>query len=259
MAIFCLTESWADLKRRIGDIVIGYSRAGPVTARDLGADGAMAVLLRDALAPNLVQTLGGRPGLRARRAVRQHRPRVQLGGRDPGRPADRRTTSSRRPVSAPTWVPRSSSTSSAASRAASRRCGRRRDGARAEVPRRRGPGRPRTEDLPAVETGHGQPARHCDNIRNVYGVPCVVAINRFPTDTEAEIAGSSSWWRRRACRRSPRRTSTTAAPAPRSSPRACWLPRRAVAVRVLLHLSRRAVPGREGRGDRDPACTERRR
>ena len=62
MAIFCLTESWADLKRRIGDIVIGYSRSTqPVTARDLGADGAMAALLRDALAPNLVQTLEGAP------------------------------------------------------------------------------------------------------------------------------------------------------------------------------------------------------
>ena len=62
MAIFCLTESWADLKQRIGDIVIGYTRAmTPVTARELGADGAMAVLLRDALAPNLVQTLEGAP------------------------------------------------------------------------------------------------------------------------------------------------------------------------------------------------------
>src|SRR5689334_6013948 len=62
MAIFCLTESWSDLKRRIGDIVIGYTKAkAPVTARDLGAQGAMAVLLRDALAPNLVQTLAHAP------------------------------------------------------------------------------------------------------------------------------------------------------------------------------------------------------
>src|SRR3954467_3672119 len=62
MAIFCLTESWADLKRRIGDIVIGYTRdKAPVTARDLGAHGAMTVLLRDALAPNLVQTLEHAP------------------------------------------------------------------------------------------------------------------------------------------------------------------------------------------------------
>ncbi len=62
MAIFCLTESWADLKKRIGDIVIGYDRSTmPVTARDLNAHGAMAALLRDALAPNLVQTIEGAP------------------------------------------------------------------------------------------------------------------------------------------------------------------------------------------------------
>jgi formate--tetrahydrofolate ligase len=62
MAIFCLTESWADLKRRIGNIVVGYTRdKRPVTARELEAHGAMAVLLRDALAPNLVQTLEHTP------------------------------------------------------------------------------------------------------------------------------------------------------------------------------------------------------
>src|SRR5690349_13489424 len=58
MAIFCLTESWSDLKSRIGDIVVAQTRdKKPVTARDLEVHGAMAVLLRDALAPNLVQTL----------------------------------------------------------------------------------------------------------------------------------------------------------------------------------------------------------
>ena len=62
MAIFCLTESWADLKSRMGDIVVGYTRdKKPVTARELDAHGAMAVLLRDALAPNLVQTLEHTP------------------------------------------------------------------------------------------------------------------------------------------------------------------------------------------------------
>ncbi len=62
MAIFCLTESWADLKRRIGDIVVGYTRSkAPVTARDLEADGAMTVLLKDAMQPNLVQTLENNP------------------------------------------------------------------------------------------------------------------------------------------------------------------------------------------------------
>jgi formate--tetrahydrofolate ligase len=64
MAILCLSGSFADLKQRLGDIVVGYSRQQqPVTARDLHADGAMAALLRDAVKPNLVQTLEGTPAL----------------------------------------------------------------------------------------------------------------------------------------------------------------------------------------------------
>lgn len=62
MAIFCLATSLADLKQRLGEIVVGYTRDRiPVSARDLGADGAMTALLRDALAPNLVQTLEHTP------------------------------------------------------------------------------------------------------------------------------------------------------------------------------------------------------
>src|SRR5207237_2347541 len=62
MAIFCLATSLVDLKKRLGDIVIGYTREQkPVTARDLKADGAMAVLLKDSLNPNLVQTLDNNP------------------------------------------------------------------------------------------------------------------------------------------------------------------------------------------------------
>ena len=62
MAILCLADSLPDLKRRLGDIVVGYRRdKTQVTARDLEADGAMAVLLRDAVAPNLVQTLEHTP------------------------------------------------------------------------------------------------------------------------------------------------------------------------------------------------------
>ncbi len=62
MAIFCLATSLADLKERLGDIVVAYNRQGqPVTARDLKAHGAMTVLLKDAIAPNLVQTLEGTP------------------------------------------------------------------------------------------------------------------------------------------------------------------------------------------------------
>ena len=64
MAILCLAGSFADLKQRLGDIVVGYTRLQhPVTARDLQADGAMAALLRDAVKPNLVQTLEGTPAL----------------------------------------------------------------------------------------------------------------------------------------------------------------------------------------------------
>ncbi len=62
MAVFCLATSLVDLKRRLGEIVVGYTRdRAPVRARDLGADGAMTALLRDALAPNLVQTLEHTP------------------------------------------------------------------------------------------------------------------------------------------------------------------------------------------------------
>src|SRR4029078_13402167 len=77
MAIFCLTESWADLKRRIGDIVVGHTREKrPVTAGELEAHGAMAVLLRDALAPNLVQTLEHTPAFVHRGPFAQNAPRV---------------------------------------------------------------------------------------------------------------------------------------------------------------------------------------
>ena len=62
MAVLCLAESMADLKARLGRIIVGYTYDGrPVTARDLKAVGAMAALLRDALKPNLVQTLEGTP------------------------------------------------------------------------------------------------------------------------------------------------------------------------------------------------------
>ena len=63
MAVFCLARDLADLQVRLGRIVVAPGRDGPVTARDLKADGAMAALLRDALQPNLVQTLEGTPAL----------------------------------------------------------------------------------------------------------------------------------------------------------------------------------------------------
>ena len=78
MAIFCLSESLRDLKERLGRIIVGYTRdRKPVTAADLKAHGAMTALLRDALKPNLVQTLENNPAFDPRRPVRQHRPRLQ--------------------------------------------------------------------------------------------------------------------------------------------------------------------------------------
>jgi formate--tetrahydrofolate ligase len=189
MAIFCLTESWADLKRRIGDIVVGYTRAGaPVTARDLGADGAMTVLLKDALAPNLVQTLEGAPafihggpfaniahGCSSVIATRAALRMVDYVVTEAGFGAD---------LGAEKFVDikcrKSGLRPDAAVVVATVRALKYHGGvAVADVG---------TEDLEAIERGMANLSRHLDNIRSSYGVPCVVAINRFPTDTDAEVA-----------------------------------------------------------------------
>ncbi len=188
MAIFCLTESWADLKRRIGDIVVGYTRATqPVTARDLGADGAMAVLLRDALAPNLVQTLEGAPafvhggpfaniahGCSSVTATRAGLRLADIVITEAGFGAD---------LGAEKFV--------------DIKC--RKSGLRPEVAVVVATVRAlkyhggvlladlNDENLDAVEAGMVNLRRHLHNIREVYGIPCVVAINRFPTDTDSEV------------------------------------------------------------------------
>jgi formate--tetrahydrofolate ligase len=189
MAIFCLTESWADLKQRIGDIVIGYTRAmAPVTARELGADGAMAVLLRDALAPNLVQTLEGAPafvhggpfaniahGCSSVMATRAGLRLADIVVTEAGFGAD---------LGAEKFV--------------DIKC--RKSGLRPDVAvvvatvralKYHG-GVPLadlgTEDVGAVEAGMVNLRRHLDNVRHAYGIPCVVAVNRFPTDTDREVA-----------------------------------------------------------------------
>jgi formate--tetrahydrofolate ligase len=189
MAIFCLTESWSDLKRRIGDIVIGYSRdTKPVTARDLGAEGAMAALLRDALAPNLVQTLEGAPafvhggpfaniahGCSSVMATRAGLRLADLVVTEAGFGAD---------LGAEKFVDikcrKSGLQPDVAVVVATVRALKYHGGvALADLG---------DEDLPAVEAGMVNLRRHLDNIREVYGIPCVVAVNRFPTDTDAEVA-----------------------------------------------------------------------
>jgi len=189
MAIFCLTESWADLKRRIGEIVIGYSRAGrPVTAGDVGAAGAMSVLLRDALAPNLVQTLEGAPafvhggpfaniahGCSSVMATRSALRLADLVVTEAGFGADLgeekfvdikcRLSGLRPDVAVVVATVRALKYHGGV--------------AVADLGR---------EDLGAVEAGMANLRRHLDTIREVHGIPCVVAINRFPGDTDLEVA-----------------------------------------------------------------------
>ncbi len=189
MAIFCLTESWADLKRRIGDIVIGYSRATkPVTARDLGAAGAMAALLRDALAPNLVQTLEGAPafvhggpfaniahGCSSLMATRAGLRLADIVVTEAGFGAD---------LGAEKFVDikcrKSGLRPDVAVVVATVRALKYHGGVElADLGE---------EDLGAIEAGMVNLRRHLDNLREVYGIPCLVAINRFPTDTDLEVA-----------------------------------------------------------------------
>jgi formate--tetrahydrofolate ligase len=189
MAIFCLTESWADLKRRIGDIVIGYTRAmAPVTARQLGADGAMAVLLRDALAPNLVQTMEGAPafvhggpfaniahGCSSVMATRAGLRLADIVVTEAGFGAD---------LGAEKFVDikcrKSGLRPDVAVVVATVRALKYHGGvALADLG---------TEDVGAVEAGMVNLRRHLDNVRHAYGIPCVVAVNRFPTDTDREVA-----------------------------------------------------------------------
>ena len=189
MAIFCLTESWADLKRRIGDIVVGYSRATqPITARDLGADGAMAALLRDALAPNLVQTLEGAPafvhggpfaniahGCSSVMATRAGLRLADIVVTEAGFGAD---------LGAEKFVDikcrKSGLRPDVAVVVATVRALKYHGGvALADLGE---------ENLEAIETGMANLRRHLHNIRQVYGIPCVVAVNRFPTDTDREVA-----------------------------------------------------------------------
>jgi formate--tetrahydrofolate ligase len=189
MAIFCLTESWADLKRRIGDIVLGHTREKkPVTARELEAHGAMAVLLRDALAPNLVQTLEHTPAFvhGGPFANIAHGCSSVIATRGALRLADYVVTEAGfgADLGAEKFVDikcrKSGLRPDAAVVVATARALKFHGGV--DVPDLG------LEDLDAVERGMENLSRHLRNVREVYGIPCVVALNRFPTDTDAEVA-----------------------------------------------------------------------
>ena len=189
MAILCLAESLGDLKRRLGDIVVAHTRdRRPVTARDLRADGAMAVLLKDALAPNLVQTLENNPafvhggpfaniahGCNSVLATRTGLKLADFVVTEAGFGAD---------LGAEKFIDikcrKSGLRPSAAVIVATVRALKYHGGVKLD--------RLREENLEALARGLVNLERHVENVREVYGLPCVVSINRFDADTPAEHA-----------------------------------------------------------------------
>ncbi|MBO5402920.1 MAG: formate--tetrahydrofolate ligase [Clostridia bacterium] len=188
MAVLCLASDITDLKERISRIVVGYTyNDEPVTAGDLKAAGAMTALLKDALKPNLVQTLEGTPAIvhggpfaniaHGCNSVTATRMALKLGdyavteagfGGDLGAEKflDIKCRVSGLKPDAVVIV--------ATVRALKMHGGK----AKTEL---------NTEDLEALGKGLPNLLRHVSNIKNVYGLPAVVAVNRFPTDTDAEI------------------------------------------------------------------------
>ncbi len=188
MAILCLATDLEDLERRLGAIIIGYRRdKSPVFARDLRADGAMAVLLKEALQPNLVQTLENNPALvhggpfaniaHGCNSVVATKTALKLGDyvvTEAGFGAD---------LGAEKFFDikcrKAGLTPSAVVIVATVRALKMNGGVAKEDLGR--------EDVAAVERGAVNLARHLENLAK-FGVPAVVAINHFTTDTEAEIA-----------------------------------------------------------------------
>ena len=189
MAVFCLANSITDLKERLSRIVVAYTYdEKPVTAGQLGAVGAMAALLKDALKPNLVQTLEGTPAFvhggpfaniaHGCNSVIATKMAMKLGDyaiTEAGFGAD---------LGAEKFLD-----------IKCRYAGLRPDAvvivATVRALKMHG-GMAKTElgseNLEALERGIPNLLRHVSNIKNVYKLPAVVAVNRFPTDTDAEIA-----------------------------------------------------------------------
>lgn len=189
MAVFCLSSSISDLKARLSRIIVGYTYDDkPVTAGDLKAVGAMAALLKDALKPNLVQTLEHTPALvhggpfaniaHGCNSVLATRLALKLGDyavTEAGFGAD---------LGAEKFLDikcrMAGLTPSAVVIVATVRALKMHGGlAKTELG---------SENLEALEKGLPNLLRHVSNIKNVYGLPSVVAVNRFPTDTDAEVA-----------------------------------------------------------------------
>ena len=189
MAVFCLASSIADLKARLSRMIVAYTFAGePVTAADLHAVGAMAALLKDALKPNLAQTLEGTPAIihggpfaniaHGCNSVTATRMALRLGDyavTEAGFGADLGAEKFLDIKCRVSGLRPSACVVVATIRALKMHGGK----AKNELGE---------EDLAALEAGLPNLLRHVSNMKNVYGLPTVVAVNRFPTDTDAEIA-----------------------------------------------------------------------
>ncbi len=188
MAVLCLATDLADMKARLAKMVVAYNRAGqPITAHDLKAEGAMAAVLKDAIKPNLVQTL-------------EHTPAFIHGG-----PFANIAHGCNSIQATETAMKLADYTVTEAGFAADlgaekfldikcRAGGFHPDAvvivATVRALKYHG-GVPKaelnSENLEALEKGLPNLLQHVDNVKNVYGLPCVVAINAFPTDTKAEL------------------------------------------------------------------------
>ncbi len=188
MAIFCLATSLPDLKNRLGNIVCAYTRDGsPVHARDLNVHGAMTVLLKDALNPNLVQTLENNPAFihGGPFANIAHGCNSVIATTAAMKLADYVVTESGfgADLGAEKFIDikcrKSGLRPHAAVIVATIRALKYHGGAELKAIEK--------EDLAALEKGIANLERHVNNVRNHYGLPCIVSINHFQFDTAAEI------------------------------------------------------------------------
>jgi len=188
MAIFCLATSRRDLKHRLGNIIVGYTREQTaIRASDLNAQGAMAALLKDAIKPNLVQTLENNPAIihggpfaniaHGCNTVTATQAALKLGEyvvTEAGFGAD---------LGAEKFIDikcrKSGLRPDVAVVVATLRALKHHGGVDAKDLN--------TPNLAALEKGMANLERHVDNIRNRYGLPCVVSINHFTSDTEPEL------------------------------------------------------------------------
>ena len=189
MAVLSLASDIADLKTRLGNILVAYTFDGnPVFARDLHAEDAMAILLKDALKPNLVQTIGGTPafvhcgpfaniahGCNSIQATKLAMTYANYTVTEAGFGADLGAEKFLDVKCRVSGLKPNAVVIVATARALKLHGGASKDSLA-------------SEDLSALERGMGNLSRHVNNIKNVYNLPCVVAINRFTSDTEREIA-----------------------------------------------------------------------